>query len=491
MRKNRNKSHRNNTQVNRQKAIPANTKQIQNQKKYDGRRSLRELIAHYPQMAMAGYTNPAARVGEYSPLISGGTFIRFDLTNNPELLTTAYRTNWIAKRYIDTPAEDATRAWYTLSTNMKEEDLEELRKLEAFHSVKQELTNAIRWARLYGGSIALMVIRGEEDRMDQPLDLDLLLPDCFQGMLVLDRTQGIEPSMELVSDLDDPDFGLPEYYTVTLDLPDREAFDPSTGTYRSVSTTVRIHHSRVLRFIGRELPRAEAARENYWGASELEHIWEPLQRFESTSANIAQLVYQANITALKMNDLSEMLAAGTDERREEVLKAVEAENRFRDSFGLQLLGENDSMENLSYNYAGLPEIYDRFMMEIAGAVEIPATKMFGRSPQGMNATGESDMRNYYETIASLQERMLRPALEKLLPVMAISCWGYVPEDMTILFEPVMPMSAEDKVNLAGEHTRLVLDALKEGVITLEEARAEISKMSTRTGILGGIGGKGI
>ena len=61
-----------------------------------------------------------------------------------------------------------------------------------------------------------MVIRGEEDRLDQPLDPDLLLPDCFQGLLVLDRAQGIEPSLERVTDLEDPDFGLPMYYTVHL-----------------------------------------------------------------------------------------------------------------------------------------------------------------------------------------------------------------------------------------------------------------------------------
>ena len=64
------------------------------------------------------------------------------------------------------------------------------------------------------------------------------------------------------------------------------------------------------------------------------------------------------------------------------------------------------------------------MMDMAGAAEIPATKLFGRSPQGMNSTGEADLRNNYDLIAQMQERMLRPALEKLLPVMAISCWGF-------------------------------------------------------------------
>ena len=86
------------------------------------------------------------------------------------------------------------------------------------------------------------MLRGEENRLSEPLDPDLLLPGCFQGLLVLDRTQGVEPSLELEEDLDDPDFGLPKYYTVEL-----EDFG-----------TVRMHHSRVLRFTGRSSPRWRA-----------------------------------------------------------------------------------------------------------------------------------------------------------------------------------------------------------------------------------------
>ena len=73
---------------------------------------------------------------------------------------------------------------------------------------------------------------------------------------------------------------------------------------------VRVHHSRVLRFIGRELPYMEMQRESFWGASELEHIWDELQKRSATSANIAQLVFQANITTLKMSDFGESLANG-------------------------------------------------------------------------------------------------------------------------------------------------------------------------------------
>ncbi|MCR5565958.1 MAG: DUF1073 domain-containing protein [Clostridiales bacterium] len=415
-----------------------------------------------------GYSNAAAFLGEDSPLLSSGTFLRSGLTSDPELLTSMYRESWLTMRIIDMPSEDMTRAWYRLSASVTEEQLHALRRLEARHSVKQEITNAVRWARLYGGSLALMVIRGEEDRLDQPLDTDRLLPDCFQGLLVLDRAQGIEPSPELVSDLDDPDFGLPESYTVNLD----------TDNCRSVT----LHHSRVLRFIGRELPRMEMVRENFWGASEMEHIMDELLKRSAASANIAQLIFQANITTLKMSDCGDVLSAGTEEQRQGVEYAMGLENRFRTSFGIQLLSRDDSFETHAYSFAGLSGIYEQFMMDMAGAAEIPATKLFGRSPQGMNATGESDLRNYYDMIASLQERMLRPALEKLLPVMAVSCWDEVPDDLEFVFEPAMSFSPAERAELVRMLSTDVIEAFRCGLLTRGQALSELKSRGGELGI---------
>ena len=418
--------------------------------------------------ASDGYTNEAAFLGEQSPLITGGTFRRTSLSSQPELLTTMYRESWLTKRIIDMPTEDMTRAWYKLSTHLPDRALDLLHHLEARHSVKQEITNAIRWARLYGGSLALMVIRGEEDRLDTPLSLSNLLPGCFQGLLVLDRAQGIEPSLELVSDLDDPDFGLPCFYTVNLE----------TENFR----TVRIHHSRILRFTGRDLPRQEQIAESFWGASEMEHIYDELMKRSATSACIAQLLFQANITTLKIGDFAEKLALGTDSQRQKVLEAIQMENRFRTSFGLQLLSAGDSMETHPYSFSGLSDVYELFMMDMAGAAEIPVTRLFGRSPQGMNATGEADMRSYYELITQLQERHLRPALERLLPVMMISCWGFFPSDFEILFEPVMTTSPEDRAVLLSRRCDPILRAFELNLITREQAIAELRDAGSDLGV---------
>ena len=135
-----------------------------------------------------------------------------------------------------------------------------------------------------------------------------------------------------------------------------------------------------------------------------------------------------------------------------------------------------------YSFAGLSDIYESFMMDMAGAAEIPATKLFGRSPQGFNSTGESDLRNYYDMIAQMQERLLRPALEKFLPVMAISCWGYVPEDMEIVFEPVMTSSPAERAELVQKMSQDVIEGYKAGLLTREQALEELKSRGEELGV---------
>ena len=183
-------------------------------KKFSRIKQKMQLISLKEHFGVDGYSNPAASIGMDSHLMAAGGFVRSGLSN--EELTTAYLENWLAKRIIDVPSEDMTRNWYTLSTEKSQKELEKLRKLEATHSVKQEITNAIRWARLYGGAIAIMIVDNYVNEMDRPLDQELLYEGCFHGLLVFDRSR-VEPSAELVNDLNDPDYGLPRYYTVEVD----------------------------------------------------------------------------------------------------------------------------------------------------------------------------------------------------------------------------------------------------------------------------------
>jgi hypothetical protein len=122
------------------------------------------------------------------------------------------------------------------------------------------------------------------------------------------------------------------------------------------------------------------------------------------------------------------------------------------------------------------------MLDLAGACEIPVTRLFQRDPAGLNATGESDLTNYYDMIEEKQETYLRPVLDKLLPVIATSAWGYVPEDLDYKFNPLRKADPKENADLSKSITDSVIAAFNAGLISQQVALKEMRQQSELTGM---------
>ena len=120
-------------------------------------------------------------------------------------------------------------------------------------------------------------------------------------------------------------------------------------------------------------------------------------------------------------------------------------------------------------------------MDISGACEIPVTRLFGRSPAGMNATGESDMSNYYEMIHEKQESVLRPIYEKLLPIMFLSLFGRIPEDLNFEFNSLESSNELEKSDVSTKKTTNVIQAYSAGLISQQTALKELRQQTEITG----------
>ena len=414
------------------------------------------------------FQNVLARLGVGMPnMLESTSYPVTRLTQNFTLMNSLYRNHWIARRIIDVVPGDMIKNWYQIDTQLPPDLISKIVKLERTTKVKAKILEALKWGRLYGGSAAIVLIEGHDGVLDEPLDLDMVFPGSFKGLLVVDRWSGLYPSLELVTDINDPDFWLPRAYQVTNNVT-RE------------STTV--HHSRVLRFIGRDLPLWEKQAEVYWGAAELEHVYEELKKRDNTSYNIASLVFRANLNVLQMEGMDQVLAVGNDKTREYLYNTVQAQNWLMNNFSMFLLGQNDKFDTKQYTFSGLSDIYENFMMDVAGAAEIPVTKLFGRSPAGLNATGESDMQNYYELIEERQESMLGPVLDKLLPIMCMSELGAIPDDLDYTFSPVRSSSDSEMAELASKISSSVLDVFGGGLISQRTALKELRQSSDITGM---------
>lgn len=438
--------------------------------KHKRRRALDKVPAPQPirSRALDAFSNVLARLGAGTPnLLEGTEYSLQRMSRDFNTLNALYRESWIVRRIIDVIPADMLKNWITITSGL-DPDVEKrlsltLRRTQLIDKLKR----GMQWGRLYGGALGVMLVKHQGYDLSQPLQLDWIMPGDFAGLLIFDRWNGVNPSSELIEDISAPDYGYPKYYTVT---------DPAGGG------SVKIHHSRVVRFTGNTLPFWEEIAEMQWGASVIESIFDELRKRDNVSWNIAQLTFMANIRVLKMQDLGQLLAATDNESQAELLRTLEAQNMLLNNMGMQVMDAADGLETHQYTFGGLSDCYQQFIMDISGAAEIPVTRLFGRSPSGLNATGESDLQNYYDMIAEKQESYLRPILNKVLPPFIISTLGSLPDDFDFEFDPVAEPTDKERADLAKCGTDNVVAAYNAGLISQRTALKELKQQSERTGV---------
>lgn len=414
------------------------------------------------------FQNPMTRSGVFMPNPLEATeypLTRF--TRDWQTINALYRSHWIVRRIIDVMPEDMLKNGYHILTQLSPDQIKKIVRCDRTTRTSRKILEGLKWGRLYGGAGALIMIDGHENSLDQPLDYDMVMPGSYKGLLVLDRWSGVTPEDRLVSDISDPEFGMPEYYTISSD---------------ALIVGIRVHHSRIIRFMGRPLPYLEQMAETYWGASEIEHVFDELRKRDNVSWNIAMLTFMANLRVMKMDGMSQVLAVGNEQAQMQLYNTIQGMNAMMNNNSLQILGEGDSYETHQYTFGGIGETYDRFMMDVAGAAETPVTKLFGRSPAGMNATGESDMQNYYDTIEEKQEAELRPVYDKILPIMFISTLGGIPDDWDYEFNPIRRPRDDEMADLASKNTDSVTKAFQAGMVSQRTALKELRQQSEMTGM---------
>ena len=244
--------------------------------------------------------------------------------------------------------------------------------------------------------------------------------------------------------------------------------------------------SRIIRFVGRELPYLEKMAEMYWGESEVEALYADVVKHDNVAANMAALTFRANVDSMEVENLDQLFSVAPTAIQQRFWNMMQAQNVLKSNFGMQLVNKGDSVKNTQYTFTGLQEIYDSMCLDLSGASRIPVTKLFGRAPAGLNATGESDLQNYYDYVDTLRESKLRPILEKLLPIIAMSVWGGVPEDMDIQFPPLWTPTAKEVAEIAKAKAETIIAAFQANLLDQATAQRELKKLAEETSMFDSI-----
>lgn len=427
-----------------------------------------------------GFENLISRLGvgpRADNTLSDGTYVFNLLTRNRAKLEAAYRGSWIVGSMIDSVAEDMTRAGIDVDTtdakNQVGDVLAAMEKLKVWGS----LCDNQKWGDLYGGCIGVVQIEGQD--MSTPLRIETIAKGQFKGVVVYDRWQ-VNPVLNDMID-EGPDLGLPRMYQIVS-----SPLSVQPSGIKLMKGVQNVHHSRCIRAIGIKLPFWQAITEQMWGESVLERLWDRLIAFDNATMSSASLVDRANLRTVGVNNLREIVAAG-GKMYDGLIAQFEMMREMQVNEGLTVIDKEDTFQSTAYSFAGLSDMLLQFGQQLSGASKIPLVRLFGQSPAGLSATGESDMRTYYDGVNAKQETNLRSPVDLLLRV----CWRSVhgvaaPKDLSFTFKPLWQMTATDKANNAKTNAEAVIGAYEAGITKRSTTLEELRTSSGDTGVFGHI-----
>jgi len=377
-------------------------------------------------------------------------------------LDALYRANWVCRKVIDLPAFDTTRAWRQWSAN--EEQIEKLEECERKHGLQRKLMSALIKARLYGGSAMILGLDGCGD-FNEELDIDDVGQDALKFVHVVSggRRQMITAGAKVL-DITSPYFGEPSYYmrsNIPTPPPPGNVDPPEQFTMSTQGATLFIHPSRVVRLVGYEYPDIELSLDP-WGDSVLQPVFDAARAAGAVSSSVAAMVQECKIDIIKMKGLSELMS--TRAGAQKVLDRYSNSNMAKSVVNTLLLDVEEEYERHEMHFASLDKVMTLFLLVCAAAADIPATRLLGREPAGMNATGEGDLRNYYDRLSADQEVRLTPALNRLDEVLIRSTFGERDPDIHYTWRPLWQMSDEEKSQIELRKAQAFLIDVNTGVV---------------------------
>lgn len=338
-----------------------------------------------------GYSNMLNKVGTKQDNSTAYQYSAEPFVTDMEL-SRLYEGNGLFSKIINRPAEEAVK--HGLDIDFGDEDISEYIEEELDElSWESKFATAEKWARLYGGSIIVMLVddgRGLEEPLDwenvkslkelRVYDRSIVQPDYF-GLYGVHNYNNIEIN---------PSLGEPEYYQVF-----------------SIYGYFVVHKSRCLVFKNGELPeQTTSALYRFWGMPEYIKIRRSLRECITSHEDGVKLLERCVQAIYKMKNLSQLLS--TDEGEDKVLQRLQVIDMARGILNsIAIDNDGEDYDYKQQTLSGVKEIIDSTCNMLSAVTDIPQTILFGSSPAGENSTGESDQENYYNMVENIQKQNMK------------------------------------------------------------------------------------
>lgn len=365
----------------------------------------------------------------------------------------------IAARIIETIPDEMLRAGHCPKVE-GDKDLTELMESEGDRlNLTEVCRRALYYARAYGGAGVLMGADDGSKDLSLPLAEDRIR--SFDWLNVL-TPQELQP-VKYYSDPRAARYGeISVYRIVPLDTP------PDS---KAVGEMPLVHESRIVRFGGVATSRGATLRNINpgWDNSILVRIQRIVNDFQDAWAGAAILLNDFAPPVLKIKGLAKVLASASGDSLSERARSLELSRSIARTI---ILDSEEEWSRQTTNVTGLGDLLEKLMLRLAAAANMPVSLLMGQSPAGLNATGDSDIRWFYDQVRARQDRHLEPALKRLYTVAFLNragpAKGKVPENWEIEFEPLWQMTALEEAQVRKTQAETDVAYITAQVVTPQE-----------------------
>ena len=398
-------------------------------------------------------------------------YFRAESAVTDDALSAFYEGNGLFAKIIDSPAEEAVKNGFEV-VGISHKGTEDFYRT-AIDALKFEeaFSTAIKWARLFGGALAVMLI--DDGRgIDEPLDWNKIR--SIDEIVIYDRSV-VQPDTGTMFTYSAQNpfkirtrSGMPEYFTVY-----------------SKHGTFKVHESRCLIFRNGRLPE-NCSNSNYrlWGAPEYIRLRKAVENAEISNSAGVRMLSRAVQAVYKVKDLSALLS--TAEGEEAVLRRIQAIDLARGLLNTVVIdNEGEDYDFKQFQLSGVGEVISQSFTFLSAVSGIPRKILTGMTATGLKNTDNTSMEVYYNLVERIQTLMMKKNLRYLLAVIFQmgKNRGEIPDvpPIKIRFYSLWSMSAleEAECKAKREQTRLIKAKTAEvyvgmGVITPEEVRKKLA-----------------
>lgn len=391
--------------------------------------------------------------GEYAYAAAGMYGEGLTWLGYPYLAQLAQRPEY--RRISETIAKEMTREWITLTHNGDDDESEKLALISA-EMDRLKVRDAFRRAAELDGFFG----RGQIylDTGSTGMDQELATP------LVVDRRK-IKPGALKAIRVVEPAWTYPAGYNSTDPL--------AADFYKPTAWFVmgkRIHATRLLTFVGREMPDMLKPAYSFGGLS-LSQIAKPyVDNWLRTRDSVSDLIHSFSVSGIK-TDMGTILEGGGPTG---ILSRVELFNRTRDNRGTMVLDKTEDFFNITTPLTTLDKLQAQAQEQIASIACIPLVKYLGITPSGLNASSDGEIRVFYDFINAEQQHLFSQPLRTLLDVIQLSLFGEIDPDIGFRFEPLWQMSEVEKAAIRKTNAEAAAIMIGDGVISPEEERERLA-----------------